>query len=262
MRLNKELKELESLQVVKPEGILTMYLNTDPSDPEQSGGEWKIQLKNSMNSFENYLKQSDDKEELDKFKKVRKQVENFMFENQKNLKKSVIIFASSDQLTWFAEILQLRVESTFYWQETPVLDQLKNLNQSYPKLGIVLAQQNQVKIIEAELGKIVNTELFELDLDTEDWRQFAGPRASTSGKNLQTDQFDKRFEANQKRWYKNLAPTLDKVAKNHNWKKIYLAGEKEEALDLASYMQKEVDSIFYQNILDHEESQVLEKVLA
>lgn len=261
MQMDKQRKELEALQVEKPDSILTMYLNTDPSDPEQSGGEWKIQLKNSMNSFENYLKQSNDKKELEKFKSVRKQVEGFMFENQKNLKKSVIIFASSNQSMWFAEILQLRVETTFYWQQTPVLDQLNSLYQKYPKLGIVLTQQKQVKIIEAELGKVVNTKLFELDLDTEDWRQFAGPRANTGGKNLQTDQFDKRVEANQKRWFKNLAPTLDKVAKHNNWKRVYLAGEKQEALDLAGYMQKEIDNILYQNILEHEESSVLEKVL-
>ncbi|GGM35953.1 hypothetical protein GCM10011351_22460 [Paraliobacillus quinghaiensis] len=266
MQLEENRKDLQKLRLEKPESVLTMYLNTDPSDPDQQGGEWKIQLKNSLSSFENYLKQSDEKEELKKFKKVREKVENFMKENQKNLKKSVIIFASSDESIWFAEILQMRVETIVYWQETPVLEQLDKLYEAFPKVGIVLVQQNQVKTIEAELGAILETKHYELDIDTEDWRQFAGPPSAEagigrSGKKVQTDQFDKRFEANQKRWYKSLAPSLDKLAKDHQWQKIYLAGEKGEADDLASYMQKEIDSISHQNILEHDEHEVIEKVI-
>lgn len=243
-----------------------MYLNTDPADPDQQGGEWKIQLKNGLNSFENYLAQDKEKDEQKQFQLIREKVEHFFDEKQKKLKKGVVIVAASDQSFWLAEILQVPVETNFYWQETPVIEPLRQAYEQFPKSGIILVQQDQVKTIETELGKVEETKLFKLDLDTDDWRQYAGPhRADASmgkgGRNTQTDQFDKRFEANRKRWYKRLAPSLDKIAKDQQWQKIYIAGEKEESNDLAAYMQKGIEKVCHQNILDHEEHHVIEKII-
>lgn len=264
MQINKQWNKLQAMQLTKPNSVLTMYLNTDPADPEQQGGEWKIHLKNGLNSFENYLKE--DKEELKKFQSVREKIDEFINENQKNLKKGVVIIAGSDDSFWLAEILQVSVETNFYWQETPVIEQLEEIYNQYPKSGIVLVQQNQVKTIETELGEVGETKHFELDIDTEDWRQYAGPhRADASmgkgGRNAQIDQFKKRFEENRKRWYKSLAPTLDKQAKDNQWQKIYISGEQEEANDLAEYMQKEIEAVMHQNILDREEHYVIEKII-
>lgn len=67
MDLNKEIKKLENIHLEKPQQVFTMYLNTDPSDPEQQGGEWKIHLKNGLNNFEAYLKEDGDSEEKETF---------------------------------------------------------------------------------------------------------------------------------------------------------------------------------------------------
>ncbi|CQR46523.1 hypothetical protein BN1058_00788 [Paraliobacillus sp. PM-2] len=266
MQINKQWNKLQALELTKPDSVLTMYVNTDPADPDQQGGEWKIQLKNGLNSFENYLKQDKDKDELKKYQVIREKIEAFFDENQKELKKGVVIIAASDNSFWLAEILQVPVETNFYWQETPVIDQLEHIYSKYPRSGIVLVQQNQVKTIETELGEVREIKQFELDLDTEDWRPYAGPhRADASmgkgGRNTQTDQFQKRFKANQKRWYKSIAPSLDKQAKDKQWEKIFIAGEKEEANDLAEYMQKNIEKVSHQNILDHEEHHVIEKIV-
>ncbi|WP_226035966.1 VLRF1 family aeRF1-type release factor [Aquibacillus saliphilus] len=267
MKLEKKLKDLQSVQLNKPNRVLTMYLNTDPSDPDQQGGEWKIQLKNGLNSFENYLEESGDKEELKYFKNVRTKVEDFVYENKLDLQKSIVLFASPDESVWFAEKLQMNVKTEFHWQDSPVTDQLYQMHTNFPKTGIILVQQSQVKIIEAELGAVLETKHYQLDLDTEDWRQFAGPDKAGAtmgkgGKNLQQDHFDNRFRANQKRWYKNLAPNLDKLAKDHQWERIYIVGEKEEARDIEQHMNKDVYEIQGMNILDREESKVIEKVVA
>ncbi|MCT2535945.1 VLRF1 family aeRF1-type release factor [Aquibacillus koreensis] len=266
MKLEGKLKELQNVELEKPNSVFSMYLNTDPADPEGQGSQWRIQLKNGLNSFENYLERSDDKEELKNFRKVRKQVDDYVNHNHMKFQKSVILFASPDQSVWFAESLQMRVRTEFFWQESPVTDQLYQLKSMFPKLGIILVQQSQVKVIEAELGSILNTEHYELDIDTEDWRQHAGPRPHSDtgkgGKNLQTDHFDERFKANQKRWYKSIAPKLDKLAKDHGWMRIYIAGDKDEAKDIAHYMNKPIDKLENRNILEHDELKVIEQVVA
>lgn len=267
MNITKTLAELKNVKQEKPNKILSMYLNTDPSDPEQQAGEWKIHLKNGLNNFENYLEESGDKEELKNFRQVKAKVEEFVHANEQDFRKGIVLFATADESVWFAERLQMSVATEFYWEETLILNQLEELQATFPKSGVILVQQSNVKIIEAELGEVLETKHYELDLDIDDWRQFAGPHEADAsmgkgGKSVQKDNFNSRFRANQQRWYKSLAPTLDKLAKDHEWSRIYLVGEKEEARDIENYMNKEVNKVEGKNLLDHEETKVIEQIVA
>lgn len=261
------LNKLEHYHSEKPNKVFTMYLNTDPADPDQQGGKWRLQLKNGLNNFESYLQEDGDSDEKRNYWAVKEKVENFMNENEMNLKKSVIIFATGDGDVWFADILQMPVKTAFYWEEEPVLDQLKDLQQTFPKTGIILTQKNQIKYIDAELGTVNETNVYELDLDTEDWRMHQGTHKADSnlgtggGKTSKKDEFNERFEANRYRWYKSIAPKLDKVAKDHGWERIYLVGESDEVNDLEVHMNKEIEDKINKNLLDHEETKVLEEVV-
>ncbi|WP_077624909.1 VLRF1 family aeRF1-type release factor [Sediminibacillus massiliensis] len=265
--IDRQLKELDNIELEKPNRVFSMYLNTDPSDPEQQGGEWKIHLKNGLKNFESYLQESKDKEEFDNFLKVKDKVENFVRDNEQALRKGIVLFASADNSVWFAERIQMRVENQFFWEASPQTDQLKELETQFPKLGIILVQQNQVKVIEAEMGEILETKHYELDLDTEDWKEITTPQKTPvsmgkGGKNLGQDNFSARLNENQKRWYKSIAPKLDKLAKGNSWNRIYLVGEKEEAKDMEEYMNKDIYKVEGKNMLEHEESKVIEKIVA
>ncbi|MBM7570999.1 VLRF1 family aeRF1-type release factor [Aquibacillus albus] len=256
MSLEAELKWLQKVELDKPDSVLSMYLNTDPADPDQRGREWKIQLKNGLNSFENYLEESGDKDELHNFKIVRNKVEKFIDEQQLNFKKSVVIFASSNGEIWLAKHLQMRVKTEFFWQESPVTDQLYQLRELFPKLGVILVQQSRVKVIEAELGDIIETRRYQLNQETGDWQQLPDvfEVVSTTNGNGRKD--------NEKRWYKSIAPVLDKLAKKHNWEKIYLMGEPEDVQYMNDCMHKKVDKVEKQNILDQPETTVIDKIIA
>ncbi|WP_082233465.1 VLRF1 family aeRF1-type release factor [Halobacillus massiliensis] len=266
MDLNKELKKLDNIHLEKPQKVFTMYLNTDPSDPDQQGGEWKIQLKNGLNNFENYLKEDGDSDEKRNFWNVREKVESFIEGNEQNFGKCAVVFATGDDTVWFAERFQMPVKTEFYWEESPVLDQLKEMQEKFPKTGIILTQKNQIKAIDANLGTINDSHLFELDLNTEDWRVFKGPqrgqnRGQSGGQNTQFEQYKDRFDANRYRWYKSVAPKLDKLAKDHGWQRIYMVGDKEELKDLDDNMNKEVNKYVNKNLLDHEETSVIAEVV-
>ncbi|MFG6116964.1 VLRF1 family aeRF1-type release factor [Halobacillus sp. MO56] len=267
MDMNKEIKKLESVYLEKPQRVFSMYLNTDPSDPDQQGGEWKIHLKNGLNNFESYLKEDGDSDEKRNFWAVKEKVENYVHENEQNFAKSLVIFATADDTVWFAERFQMPVETEFHWEETAKLDQLKKMYDQFPKTGIILTQKEAIKILDTELGTLKETQLFELDLDTEDWKQHTGPhRAQPSmgsgGKSTKQEQFQERFEANRYRWYKSLAPKLDKLAKDNQWERIYVVGDKEEAADLTENMNKEINDVVNKNMLDHEEMKVINEVVS
>src|SRR5699024_9426950 len=224
MNISKQLNKLEKVNKQGPDKAFTMYLNTDPSDPEQQGGEWKLQFKNGLRNFEQYLEEANNKEELKNFQLVKQKVKKYVFENELALRKGIIIFASASEDVWFAARFQARLKTEFYWQETPVLDQLKSLCEHYPRTGVILVQQNEIKIIESYLNDVENTVYYELNLDTDDWRQKVGPRAAnnTTGLgsiNAQKENFKDRYEANKHRWYKCIASKLDKREKDNHWEK-------------------------------------------
>lgn len=267
MRIDKQLKQLEKTKLESPNKVFSMYLNTDPSDPDQQGGEWKIHLKNGLNNFASYLESGKDKEELNNFNKVKEKVQDYVQNNEQNLKKGIVLFASADGSLWFAELVQMPVKNEFYWEETPITDQVDELRDKFPKSGIVLVQQNEIKIIEAEMGEILETKFFELDLDTENWREKTaeGKRQQAmgkGGKDPSRDSFDARVHANQQRWYKSIAPKLDKLAKDNQWERIYLVGDKQETETLRDTMNKEIYKLEEKNLLNHEESEILEKVVS
>lgn len=260
--------QVNELKKIKKEGankVFSMYLNTDPSDPDQQGGKWKIQFKNGLRNFETYLSEDDNQEELRHFKKVKKKVQKFIREHEQELLRGIIIFATAAGDVWFAERVQMRLDSEFFWEEKPVLNQLKQLKETFPKTGVILVQQNQIKVIETYLNEVEKTYFYELNLDTENWSEKLGPRKGTGGMhpgatNLQKDNYAARFAANQQRWYKSIAPKLDKLAKDGDWEKIYLIGERDATHELKRQMHHQVNETVYKNMLEHDESKVLSQI--
>ncbi|MHA6251902.1 VLRF1 family aeRF1-type release factor [Oceanobacillus sp. CAU 1775] len=264
MGITETIKWLEDVKTDGVNKIFTMYLNTDRSATNKQGDEWKIHFKNGMRNFEKYLQQDDNNEELDNFLKVKKKVTDYMKEEEASLQRGVVIYATADDEIWFARKVQMNLDSEFYWQEEPELNQLRNLKEKYPKLGVVLVQQNQIKVIKSESNRILDTVNYELDIETEDWKIKKGPRPATMagsrGPNVQKDNFQSRYAANMQRWYKQIAPKLDKLAKDSNWEQLYVVGEADVATELSSLLNKPVDRVVQKNMLDHDEMKVLDEV--
>ena len=259
----KDMEKLAQKAKRHPQKVLSMYVNTDPADRDQAGGKWKIHVKNALKNFETYLK--NEPGELEQFLKVKDKVKAFLEDNGQSMKKSCVVFASAEDI-WFAECLQMPVTTEFHWEDEPKLEQFQLLYERFPESGVILVQKNQVKVIDAVLGKINDTKLYEMDLDTERWKVQASPQRALSikgkgGKGSKKDTIENRWEANQKRWYKSLAPDLDKLAKDKEWKSIHLVGNAEEAKLMESYMQKQVQQTDSKNLFDQEEKKVLEEVI-
>jgi len=265
MTFHGQVKELKRIKKEGANKVFSMYLNTDPSDPDQQGGKWKIQFKNGLRNFESYLKESGNQEEIRNFKKIKKKVEKYLGDNELDLLRGIIIFATADESVWFAEKVQMRLNTEFFWEETPQLEQLQHLKEIFPKTGTILVQQNEIKVLESYLNEVEDTYFYELNLDTENWSEKLGPRKGTGGMhpgatNLQKDNYAKRFAANQQRWYKSIAPKLDKLAKNGSWEKLYLVGERDATQELKKQMNRKVDDIVHKNMLDHDETKVLAEI--
>ncbi|WP_044022359.1 VLRF1 family aeRF1-type release factor [Bacillus sp. SG-1] len=267
MNIRHTLNKLENLHLQKPDKLLTMYLNTDRRDPDQQGGKWKIALKNGFNSFEEYLEISNE-EERKRFHSIREKVESHVASLERDLPRSIVVFASKDSGIWETLELQVPVQTNFYWEEFAVVDQLKEIHSQHPLTGVILVQQNQVKLIETALGQVEDTEMYHFDLDTEEWRRHAGPQPAdiniggNGGSANQDDHYKERIEAHQKRWYKSLGNKLDREAAGRKWEKIIVVGDKGAGHLLSENMNKEVDDVLQKNLLNQKEEKVLEEVFS
>lgn len=255
--------ELQDIKLESPNLVFTMYLNTDPSDPDQQGGKWKINLKNGLQKFEQYIKQDDDnKEELYNFKVIKKKVNQFMLDNEQNLKRGVVLVATGDEEVWLAEMVQVRLKTEFFWQERPALYPLELLMKEYPKSGIILVRQNLIKIIESKMNEVEDRSYFELNLETEDWNRKSGETMGRllDGAKVVTYDFEARYAANQHRWYKKIVPQIDKLAKDNNWEQIVVIGEGEATKIIKKQMNKSIDYVIQKNMLEQSEDKILKEV--
>ncbi|HET7580025.1 MAG TPA: VLRF1 family aeRF1-type release factor [Bacillales bacterium] len=262
MTLNKQLDELKNKEFQAPKKVLSLYLNTDLSQQSQQEGEWKIRLKNGLKRIQEYVENSGDKEELKQFKSTRKAVENKIYENEKSLSRSIVIFATADEEIWVAEKLPVPVETEFYWESSPVTTQFQSLKKDYPFMAVVLIQKNEAAVLETEWGILMDKSRYTLDLNTNDWREHQGPQGDdlTRG-GSKKDEFDDRLEANRNRWFKQLVSKIEKKAGNRNWEKLFLVGEKDEVENLKSHFSKTIDKTIPRNLLNRKDQDILSEVL-
>lgn len=260
MALLKELQELQGRTC--EEGCLTMYLNTDQSSIDQQKGEWKIRLKNGLKKLEEYIEISESNN-LAIYKKLKKRVISEVHDLQAEMPKSIVLIAAADGY-WMLKKLQVRVENEFHWEKHPVLEQLKDIQNEFPKSGVLLIQKRDISTIETSLGE-VNEELsYHWDLESEDWKQYEGVAASeriASSANHR-DQYEQRFEANQHRWYKQLASIIQKQANNKGWNKIYLVGPPEQISEFEKHFSYENIEKVKKNFTNLKPHEVVSEVLA
>lgn len=233
MSVRKDIKRINEKE--DEIGVLTLYLNTDASNPDLNNGEWKIHLKNEIKAMKRYADETAAEPEQKALKKLLKQVEDRVGELQMELQRGLMITASADEKLWEEKILQVPVTTTLHWEKIPATQQLQAMVQKYPKSAIIVLQQMDARFIETELGSIIDEITFSWNLNREDWLDYNSdslPGSRGSGQ----DQFQQRFDENKNRWYKNLAPRLTKEIKDRGLEGAYLVGSNELVPELEEHM--------------------------
>src|SRR5699024_6045222 len=156
MLLKQQIEELKNKTFDEPQKVYSMYLNTDPRDPEQQNGKWKIKLKKSLQDLAETTKKSDTHEEKNQaksmIKKVKKKktlkkkeetkkkseyneeknqakamiekVEQEVYDREPDMQRSFVFFGTADEELWFSKMLHIPVETEFHWEDRPHVEQL------------------------------------------------------------------------------------------------------------------------------------------
>lgn len=261
MTLSKELQALRDFHC-NDRCVLTVYLNTNPADPEQMNGAWKIQLKNGLKRVQEYLQASKNDSELKAYKKLRTKVEKEMENNQNDLHKGVVIFASENPELWSVHYVQVPVKTNFYWEKHPEIEQLEYMLKAYPEAGIVLPSFGEIRILDTAMGFIHDERTFEFDSGLEVWREQKGMNSARNRGTVGSpgEDLDQRLKENFERFFKEMGPVVEKMKKDRGWKEVHIAGEAVWANSFSKVLRQKPDSCIHKNLINVEPSKVLNQV--
>ncbi|MGM0896765.1 MAG: VLRF1 family aeRF1-type release factor [Bacillota bacterium] len=284
MTLYDEIQELKQFEC-EDRCVLSVYLNTNPADREAQNGAWKIQLKNGLKRLEEYLTASNNEKELKAYKQLRKKVEKEIADNQGDLQKGVVIFASTQDDLFWVKHLQISVKTDFQWENKPALDQLRYIYKAYPYAGVILPSFKGIRVLDTSVG-IVNEEVYyEFDAGLEVWTEQKGVRSSGriqgrsgagstgggaaggnspviggSGGGSPTDELDHRLKENLDRFYKDMGSKIEKLKKDRRWEEIHVIGEAEHAQSFAKVLHKKPNSCIHKNLINNNADKILHEV--
>jgi len=247
-QIHKDLQQLEG-------NVLTVYLNTNPGSED-----WKIRLKNGLKKTEEYVAASNP-EQVKEFKKICKKVDQTIKDNQMSFTNSLICFASKER--FYLHHLQVPIDNDFQWREGPATEQLDTLFNKYSNSGVVLVQRDKVTLLTSLLGELIHETHYQFDLESENWKQYKGLAFGNvySSSANHRDKFDRRIRENQARWFKQIAPTIERYARNKKWNGIHLAGPAELTNELKQQLNLKVTGETTRNYSGKSAHAVLERTV-
>lgn len=261
MTVSEELQTLKNFNCDK-RCVLSVYLNTNPADPDQAKGAWKIHLKNGFKQLEDYLEGSKNKDELKAFEKAKDKVMKEIEANQTDLKKGVVIFASDEPELLSVHYVQIAVNTSFHFESYPVIEELEYMLKAYPNSGILMPSFGDVRIIDTAMGYVADDFTFAFDSGLDVWREQRGinPAGGRGTGGSHVDDLDDRLKENLERFYKSLASDVDRMKKERNWDEIHVVGEAEYSQSFAAALNKKPQSVIHKNLNYQGADKVLHEV--
>ena len=259
------IKEIEELKVYSStdRSVLSIYLNTNPADPEQLNGGWGIHLKSSLKRIGEYIEASGDEKELKAFNHVKEKVKNELEKNSLGLRKGAVIFASANDDLWSVHYVQVPVKTNFYWEDHPVTEQLEYMYKAYPEAGIIMPSFGEVRVLDTALGFVRDDVTFKYDPVSETWNEKVkldsrGRRAVADSK---TAVLDSKYRSNASTFYKGMRTTIEQLKKKRGWREFHVAGEAEMANAFTETLRDLPASCVYKNLNNSKANDVIHQIL-
>lgn len=261
MTLNKELATLKDFYC-EDRCVLSVYLNTNPGDPQQLNGAWKIHLKNGFKRIQEYITASEDEKELKAFTKLKKKVTEEVESNLNNLSKSVVIFAAVDPELWSVNYVQVPVKTSFHWENQPMTEEMEYMYKAYPEAGIILPSFGEVRILDTAMGAVKEELTYEFDSNVDGWRmqKIESANNDQAQGSTKSPALEPRTRTNIKGFYKGMEKVVEKLKKERGWNEIHISGETDLANAFTETLRDKPASCIYKNLNKSKANDVIHQV--
>lgn len=218
-------RDLEKLLMISEDHLLSVYLNTDPSqDPK---GSYRIWLKDALKTLEGRVEGSEQKRFREAADHVHAHMKEFRAQG-----KSWVAFVGNGLVAQYD--LRVPVENEVQWGR-PELTQLEWLLEEYRPYGVVLVDSEQLRFFVVAMNEIREMDDRLLELDTSDWRrkEISPPsqprgtpvRGSVRGGN-ERDAFAERVRVQTEKFWREASGVLRRLNELHRAEKLVLGGPK------------------------------------
>lgn len=261
MSLSKELEVLKEFYCEK-RCVLSVYLNTNPGDPQQLNGGWRIHLKNGFKRIDEYLTASEDEEESKAFLALKKKITEEIEHNQNNLSKSVVIFAAVEPELWSVHYVQVPVKTSFHWENQPMTEEMEYMYKAYPEAGIILPSSGEVRILDTAMGSVKDEMTYEYDAHTGKWnkQEVEDNDFSRATGSKTRPIFEARPKSNIKSLFKGMDKIIGNLKKERLWREIHVSGETELANAFSETLREKPASCIYKNLNNSKAHDVIHQV--
>lgn len=261
MTINNELQALKEYSC-SDRCVLSVYLNTNPGDPEQLNGGWKIHLKSGLKRIGEYLEASDEAEKQ-AFQKIKEKVMKEIDANQQDLRKGVVIFATANEDLWSVHYVQVPVKTSFYWENHAVTEQLEYMYKAYPEAGIIMPSFGEVRILDTALGFVRDDITFTYDPVSEVWseKKKADAQGRRTVPSSRSAVLDPQYRVNASTFYKGMRTRIEQLKKKRGWRELHVAGEAEMANAFTDSLTELPASCIYKNLKNSKTSEIINQVL-
>ncbi|WP_049761260.1 VLRF1 family aeRF1-type release factor [Rubrobacter xylanophilus] len=221
---------LEELQGLKhrvegfEEPVLSAYLNTNPADPENRNKAYVLRLKDALKELG-----------------VPRALAEAALRHVEGLQRpgrTLVLFASQDGKIETL-LLQTEMPEEILWGE-PHLAPLQLAIDEYQPTGIVLVDAKRFRFFVTSLGQI-EEELGAANVfDTAGWREVTiSPSSANPQGGMAQDLFERRVEAQTRRFYKELAEEIRRLVSRFGVKRLILAGPEERTAAFAEALPQD-----------------------
>ncbi len=240
----KDIETIRDMIAVHEPPVLSLYVDIDPSKPENARKGWKVRVKNTL-------------KELEIPRSVEEAVRSVVEEDRPSGKTFVVFAAEKGGKPWVEDFtLQVelpvvdlghgRVEAR--WGE-PYIAPLAYALDEYERYGVVFINKKRWRLFEVFLGEIEEVMDVFNEISMEDWHRISGdspslrfstrkPASSRAG--VAIDRFEKRMDAWTQRFYKNAARLLERFIDQHDIDRVILMGVTEETKFFEQYLSRSV----------------------
>lgn len=258
------IEELTSLKEFGCEDrcVLSIYLNTNPGDPDLLNGAWKIHLKNGLKRIEEYLTASEDEQELKAFRKLKKKVTEEVEQNMNNLRKSVVLFAAVDPELWSIHYVQVPVKTSFHWENKPITEEMEYMYKAYPEAGVILPSFGEIRMLDTAMGDVKEDFIYAFDADAGTWKNKKEETTIQDQKSKKTASpfMDPKPKANLKGFFKGMNQVVEKLKKERGWKEIHVSGEVDAANAFVETLREKPASCIYKNLNNTKAQDIVQQV--
>ncbi|MDI2586822.1 VLRF1 family aeRF1-type release factor [Psychrobacillus sp. NEAU-3TGS] len=261
MTINKELEALKAYSCTD-RCVLSVYLNTNPADPDTLKGAWKIHLKSGLKRIGEYLEASNDEREIKAFEQIKKKVFNEIEENAHDLRKGIVIFATANEDIWSVYYAQVPVKTNFYWENHAMTEQLEYMYKAYPEAGIIMPSFGEVRILDTAMGLVRDDLTFKFDPVSEEWREkkkidAKGRRAVADSR---TAVLEPGYRINANNLFKGMRVTIEQLKKKRGWREFHVAGEAEMAKAFTDSIRDLPASCIHKNLNNSKSNEIIHQI--